>query len=134
FVSLLAPAWVLSNRRTMGHSLQELTLYVGTYTSGKSEGIYVYRMSLATGELRHVRTVGGIVNPSFLALDPRRRHLYAVNEVSTFGGKPGGAVTAFSINSQTGDLTRLNQTASMGASPCHLTVDATGRSVLVANY
>lgn len=134
FVSLLAPAWVLSNRRAMGHSLQELTLYVGTYTSGKSEGIYVYRMSLATGELRHVRTVGGIVDPSFLALSPRRRRLYAVNEVSTFGGKPGGAVTAFSISSQTGDLTRLNQTASMGASPCHLTVDATGRSVLVANY
>jgi 6-phosphogluconolactonase len=115
-------------------STQELTLYVGTYTSGKSEGIYVYRMKLATGELRHARTVSGVVNPSFLVIDPRRRHLYAVNEVSEFNGKPGGAVTAFAIDGRTGDLTRLNQQATLGGSPCHLTLDHTGKSLLVANY
>lgn len=58
----------------------ELLLYVGTYTRGKSEGIYVYRMNLADGQLRHAATVKGISNPSFLAIDPKRRFLYAVNE------------------------------------------------------
>ena len=92
FVSLLAPAWVLSNRRTMGHSLQELTLYVGTYTSGKSEGIYVYRMSLATGELRHVRAVGG-KTPRHFAIDPTGAYLLAANQnsdtIHTFRIDPG---------------------------------------------
>ena len=114
--------------------IRELTLYVGIYTSSKSEGIYVYRMDLATGGLRHFDTVKGIVNPSFLAIDPRRRHLYAVNEVGDFRGKPEGAVSAFSIDQQTGGLTVLNQQSSLGSAPCHLTVDKRGKHVLVANY
>lgn len=113
---------------------RELTLYVGTYTSGKSEGIYIYRMNLATGELRHFSTAKGVVNPSFLAIDPSRRHLYAVNEVTDFKQKPEGAVSAFSIDRQTGDLTFLNQQSSQGGAPCHLVVDRAGKYVLVANY
>jgi 6-phosphogluconolactonase len=54
---------------------QELLVYVGTYTTGKSEGIYLYRMNLSSGELKHVTTTAGVVNPSFLTLDPRRRYL-----------------------------------------------------------
>jgi 6-phosphogluconolactonase len=134
FVSLFAPSAVLPNRRTMQRPIHELTLYVGTYTSGKSEGIYLYRMNLSTGELRHFSTVRGIANPSFLAIDPQRRHLYAVNEVSDFKQKPEGAVSAFSINQQTGDLTLLNQQSSLGGAPCHLIVDRTGKYVLLANY
>ena len=134
FVSLFAPSAVLPNRRTMQRPIHELTLYVGTYTSGKSEGIYLYRMNLSTGELRRFSTVRGIANPSFLAIDPQRRHLYAVNEVSDFKQKPAGAVSAFSINQQTGDLTFINQQSSLGGAPCHLTVDRTGKYVLLANY
>ena len=63
---------------------RELLLYVGTYTTGKSEGIYLYRLDFASGELRHVGTTKGIVNPSFLTLAPNRRYLYAVNEVDEF--------------------------------------------------
>jgi 6-phosphogluconolactonase len=132
--ALLAPPAAVSKQRNMDRQIHELTLYVGTYTSGKSEGIYLYRMNLSTGELRHFSTIKGIVNPSFLAIDPQRRYLYAVNEVSDFQQKPEGAVTAFSINQRTGDLTRLNQQSSLGGAPCHLTVDRTGRYVLLANY
>ncbi|HJQ24531.1 MAG TPA: lactonase family protein [Blastocatellia bacterium] len=118
----------------MDWSGHELLLYVGTYTSGKSEGIYLYRFNLATGALRRLRTFGGVVNPSFLAIDPRRRALYAVNEVSEMNGQAGGAVTAFAINRQSGELTRLNNQASMGGAPCHLSLDGTGKWLLVANY
>jgi 6-phosphogluconolactonase len=107
---------------------------VGTYTSGKSEGIYLYRLNLASGELKHFSTAKGISNPSFLAIDAERRHLYAVNEETEFQGKPGGAVSAFSINQQTGNLTFLNQQPSLGGAPCYVTVDGSGKFILLANY
>src|SRR5204863_1144338 len=68
----------------------ELLVYVGTYTTGKSEGIYLCRLNLASGELKHINTTKGVINPSFLALSPSRRYLYAVNEVQEFAGKKSG--------------------------------------------
>ena len=73
-------------------------------------------------------------NPSFLAIHPEKRYLYAVNEVGEFAGQSSGAVSAFSIDSETGALTFLNQQPSGGGAPCHLSVDATGKFVLTANY
>jgi 6-phosphogluconolactonase len=112
----------------------ELLLYVGTYTTGKSEGIYQYRLNLSSGELTHVATTRGVVNPSFLALAPSRRYLYAVNEVQEFAGKKSGAVSAFAVDQKTGELRLLNQQASLGADPCYVDVDGHGRFVLIANY
>ncbi len=111
-----------------------LTLYVGTYTSGKSEGIYVYRMGRTTGELKHFKTVKGVVEPSFLSIDSKGRYLFAVNEMTEFAGKPGGAVSAFRINEKDGSLKFLNQEASLGGAPCHVTVDGADRFILLANY
>lgn len=111
-----------------------LTLYIGTYTSGKSEGIYIYRMNVSSGELKYFNTVKRVVDPSFLAVDGKRRFLYAVNELTEFAGKPGGAISAFSIDQKTGGLNILNQQPSLGGAPCHVIAGATGRFVLVANY
>jgi len=108
-------------------SPRELTLYVGTYTSGKSEGIYLYRMDQMTGELKRLSSTKA-ENPSFLTVDPTKRFLYAVNE------NPAGSVSAFSIDPKTQQLTFLNQHSSAGADPCHLSVDQKRRCVLVANY
>src|SRR5690349_14478683 len=111
-------------------NLQDRLLYVGTYTLGtsaKGEGIYIYRIDQSTGELKRVGLVRS-ENPSFLALDPAKRFLYAVNE------KPEGMVSAFRIDRQTGDLSFVNQQSSQGADPCHLSVESGGKSVLVANY
>ena len=105
-------------------------LYVGTYTDGtKSEGIYLLRLDRSSGELRQVGTVSASANPSFLAIHPNRRVLYAVNEL-----EPSGMVTAFAIARETGALTRLNEQASHGGAPCYVSVDPSGRVVLVANY
>ena len=111
---------------------RELTLYVGTYTSGASEGIYVYRLNSDTGELKMFSSIKS-VNPSFLTLDRTRSFLYAVNEVPDFEGKTSGAVSAYAIDA-TGKLKFLNQQPSQGADPCHLTVDRKRRNLLVANY
>jgi 6-phosphogluconolactonase len=112
----------------------ELLVYVGTYTTGKSEGIYLYRLSLSSGELRHVSTTKGVTNPSFLALAPSRRYLYAVNEVGDFAGTKSGAVSAFAVDQRAGELRLLNQQPSLGADPCYVDVAAGGKFVLVANY
>ena len=112
---------------------QERTVHVGTYTSGKSEGIYTYRFDPTTGALRRYSSVKSI-NPSFITSDRRRRYLYAVNEVGEHEGKPGGYVSAFEINALDGNLLFLNQQATHGADPCHLTVDSKTKALLVANY
>ncbi len=72
--------------------------------------------------------------PSYLALAPSRRYLYAVNEVEEFSGKKSGAVSAFNVDQRTGELTLLNQQPSLGGAPCYVTVDRAGKFVLVANY
>jgi len=113
---------------------EEMLVYVGTYTRGRSEGIYVYRLDPSSGALEFASKATGLNNPSFLAIDPAQRYLYSVNEVSEFAGKPTGAVSAFSIDHKTWELAYLNTESSLGAGPCYLTVDQTGRFVLVANY
>jgi 6-phosphogluconolactonase len=110
-------------------------LYVGTYTEGtRSEGIYLLRMDRRSGKLQRVASVDAGANLSFLAIHPNRRVLYAVNEVETHNGRPTGAVSAFAIASNTGALTRLNEQPSEGGAPCYVSVDRSGRVVLVANY
>jgi 6-phosphogluconolactonase len=111
----------------------ELFVYVGTYTGPTSKGIYAYRFD-AAGRLTPLGLVAESVNPSFLAVDPSRRFLYAVNEISNFGGQKSGAVSAFAIDRGTGKLTFLNQVSSRGAGPCHVGLDKTGKYVLVADY
>jgi len=112
----------------------ELLVYVGTYTSGKSEGIYLYRLDLSSGELKHAATTKGVKDPSFLTLAPGRRNLFAVNEVEDFGGKKSGALSSFAIDQRTGKLRLLNQQPTLGGAPCYVVVDRGGRFVLVANY
>ena len=118
--------------RTHAWSNQSRFLYVGTYTSGKSEGIYGYRMS-DTGKLTRVNSIHSI-NPSFLAIDRTKRYLYAVNEVGKYAGKPSGGVSAYRIERDTGNLYLLNEQATEGADPCHLSIDNRKQALLVANY
>jgi len=109
-------------------------LYTGTYTNGKSEGIYVFRFDAESGVIERVGVASGISNPSFLALDSRGQYLYAVNEVSEYRGKQTGYVTSFKVDSTNGLLTKLNEQESKGTSPCHISVDPANKFVLIANY
>jgi 6-phosphogluconolactonase len=106
---------------------QDWNVYVGTYTRGPSKGIYAYKFDRATGKLTPSGLAGESSNPSFLAVHPSQRFLYAVNENDT------GMVSAFAIESG-GKLKALNQVSSKGSGPCHLSVDRTGKWLFVANY
>jgi 6-phosphogluconolactonase len=115
-------------------SAREFVVYIGTYTGAKSKGIYVSHFDTRTGKLSEPELAAETKSPSFLAVHPNHRFLYAVGEMTVLDGKRSGAVNAFSIAAKTGKLTWLNQQPSGGLGPCHLAVDATDRCVLVANY
>jgi 6-phosphogluconolactonase len=135
-VGLVACARGSHSLGSLGESQpDDAMIYVGTYTEGtRSEGIYLLRMDRRSGKLQRVGSVDAGANPSFLTIHPNGRVLYAVNEVDAHNGKPTGAVSAFAIASDTGVLTRLNEQQSQGGSPCFVSVDRSGRVVLVANY
>ena len=110
-------------------------VYVGTYTSKtESKGIYAYLFDPGIGKLSPLGVAAESEDPSFLAVHSSDKYLYAVNEIDHFGAQKSGAVSAFSINSKTGKLTLLNQASTQGAGPCHISLDKTGKFVLVANY
>ena len=114
---------------------QERVVYVGTYTNtpSKSEGLYVCTFNPETGALTQRLAVGGLANPSFLAIDPTRKYLYAVNETGNFNGKRNGGLTAFAIDQKTGGLKKLNDQMAPGV-PCHVSVHPSGRLVFAADY
>ncbi|GAA1416727.1 lactonase family protein [Streptomyces thermospinosisporus] len=101
-------------------------LYLGTYTSaeGGGEGIGLAMYDPATGRITNTGTIGGVADPSYLAVHPDGRTLYAVNE------RDDGAVTAVRI----ADRKVLGSQSSGGAAPCHLSVHPSGRWLLSANY
>ena len=109
-------------------------VFIGTYTHTDSQGIYTCRFDRDSGALEQVSVATGAGNPSFVALHPSKRYLYAASEVMEFDGKEQGAVYAYSIDAEPGELNYLNSQGSGGPGPCHVKVDATGRFVLAANY
>jgi len=111
-----------------------LLVYFGTYTTGKSKGIYVSRFDPATGRLTAPELAAETASPSFLALHSSQRFLYSVVEKHNPTGKRIGALNAFSIDPATGRLTLLNQASSGGGGSCHVAVDETGKCLLAADY
>ncbi len=106
-------------------------LLVGTYTKGKSEGIYVYRFNADNGSVSYASKATGVPNPSYLAISKDQHFVYAVNE--TNGTNPG-AVSAFSFDPAKGNLKFLNSQYSGGDDACYVSVDGAGQNVVVANY
>ena len=115
--------------------------YVGCYTPN-GLGIYLFRVE-ADGALTQLKAFTtpnpspssvSFTNPSWIALNRARTHLYAANEIGNFNGTTTGAVSAFAVNQANGDLTFLNTVSSQGGGPAHLSVDPSSKFVLVANY
>jgi 6-phosphogluconolactonase len=134
-LAVLSLVYVPSFCTAPARAADGLLAYFGTNTgNGKSKGIYCYKLDLSTGILSSIGVTEGIKNPTFVAIHPSGKYLYAVSEVNSADGQPGGALSAFTINRKSGQLTPLNHQSSEGAGPCHVSVDKTGRVALVANY
>jgi 6-phosphogluconolactonase len=116
-------------------------VYIGSYSSlgpegevARGRGIYLFEMNPATGALTQREMFANPRNPSWLALDHSRTHLYSSDEIAHFQGKSSGAVTAYAINNSNGRLTELNVVSSAASIPAHISVHPSGRYLLVANY
>ena len=135
FVIALAAIGTATYGRAQGPAPNggNMLVYVGTYTGAKSKGIYVSKFDSENGTLSPAELAAEVASPSFLAVHPTEKYLYAVNETNTFTDDTGG-VSAFAIDRASGRLQSLGQQSSEGLGPAHLSIDKGGRNVLVANY
>ncbi|HTB98878.1 MAG TPA: lactonase family protein [Terracidiphilus sp.] len=135
FIAGAAALVAASGLRGVASQSGILRAYVGTYTetSGNGEGIYLFTMDRATGELRDRKLVAKSPSPSWIVIHPNHRFLYAANEVNDYEGN-SGSISAFSVDAASGDLTLLNVVSSEGAGPAYLSLDGTGKFAFVANY
>jgi 6-phosphogluconolactonase len=109
---------------------KDFLAFAGTYTAKtQSKGIYAFRYDATSGKLTAIGVAAETPDPSFVAIHPSGKFLYAVNE----GGK-ASFVTSFSLDAKTGKLTQLNQVSALGDDPCYITFDKTGKYILIANY
>jgi 6-phosphogluconolactonase len=109
-------------------------VYLGTYTNkGLSKGIYRCLFDIQSGQLSEPELAAEMTNPSFLALSPDGKTLYAVGEIAG-GPKSEGGVAAYRVDPANGQLSKLSEESSGGAGPCHVSTDPTGRLLVVANY
>lgn len=112
----------------------EFACFIGTYTGAGSEGIYRCRYQSSSGKLGEPELAAETKNPSFLAISPDRTRLVACAEVGEMNGQRSGGLVGFTVDPATGELTKTNTTLSGGGAPCYVTIDATGRWALAANY
>lgn len=113
---------------------KEYHVYFGTYTKDKSKGIYRAKLDARTGKLSVPELATEAKDPSFLAVHPNGGYLYAIDEGSSPEKTPGKGLAAYAIDGPSGKLTLLNEQSTGGPGPCHLSVDAEGKCVVVANY
>ena len=126
-ISLLFPVLIYAQKKKPIPSTFDLL--IGTYTKGKSKGIYVYRFYAETGRLAYLNEIDDVNNPSYLCVAPDNKFVYAVNET----GK-NGEVSSFSFDAKQGKLIFLNKQSSAGADPCYISEDKGHKNVFVANY
>ena len=108
-------------------------VFISAFASGEKAGIHAFQFDTKSGALKPLHRTTEIQNPFFLALSPDRKFLYSI-DAKKFGGKENEDVAAFAIEGRTGQLRRLNKQSSRGTASCYLDVDATGKTVTVANY
>lgn len=108
-------------------------LYVGTYTKGSANGIFVYAFDDHSGKLVDLKIPAVINNPSFLTISANKKYLYAVSEVDNLAENQSGEVSSFRIEKK-GSLNLINQVLTHGANPCHVSLSPDGKKMVASNY
>ena len=111
----------------------EPVVFVSAFKSGDEGAIHAYRFDSKNGQLKPLHRTTDIESPFFLAISPDGRFLYAI-DAEQFGGDENEFVASYAVQGRDGTLRRLNRQSARGTASCYLDVDATGRTVVVANY
>lgn len=133
FSSLAAGAWWAEAKKAAPVQDSRL-MFAGTQTGPSSKGIYAFQWDPASGALKELGLAVESNNPTFLALSPDGRHLYAANEIGDYEGEKTGSVSGFTVDRAGAKLTHINTVSSAGTGPCHVAVDQSGRALFCANY
>ncbi|QNI35075.1 lactonase family protein [Alloacidobacterium dinghuense] len=131
--SLAANTW-WAEAKTATNAQDSRLMFAGTQTGVSSKGIYAFRWDPSNGELKELGLAVESDNPTFIALSPDGKHLYAANEIDQYEGTKSGSVSGFTIDRAGAKLTHINTVSSAGAGPCHVSVDQTGRALFCADY
>ena len=115
-------------------SAEDPLVFISAFKPGDDGAIYAYRIDVATGRLTRSHRNADVEHPFFLALSPGQKTLYSIHAPGQFGGKQVEQVAAYKIDGDTGRLDLLNRQSARGSAACYLDVDATGKTVVVANY
>jgi 6-phosphogluconolactonase len=127
--------------KQVGHSTapKSFFLYVGSFTGSApnghpdgnppSKGIYMARFNAETGALSAPVLAAEVANPTFLDVSPDQRFLYAITE-----SDPEAFVSSYAIDRHTGGLQMLNRMPTGGSGTTYISLDKTGRFILLANY
>ncbi len=111
-----------------------MRLYIGSYTNAATKGISMARFDPTTGALSDLELAVEMPNPTFFAIHPNGRYVYAIHEIGNFEGQKVGSIGAYTIDRASGRLTLINRLATQGPGPCHVGLDKRGRVAMVANY
>jgi 6-phosphogluconolactonase len=111
----------------------EPLVFISAFKPGEEGAIHAFRLELKSGQLTPVQRTTGVASPFFLAVSPDRKFLYSIH-AHKFGGKEDEQVAAYALAGRSGQLKLLNRQSALGSAACYLDVDATGKTVLVANY
>lgn len=130
-IGLLLSVQAFAQKKVKDNTPKTYDLLIGTYTSGQSKGIYVYRFYTETGNVAYLNQVEGIDNPSYLCVASNNRFVYSVNEI---GADRKGSVSSFSFEPKQGKIALINKQASTGTGPCYISIDKARKNVFVANY
>ena len=124
---------MMSDSTTRTDSTKTSLVFISSFAAGAEGAIGAFHIDPVAGTLTPAHRTSGVEHPFFLALSPDRRFLYSIHG-EAFGGKEHEQVAAYAIVGGTGELKLLNRQSALGSAACYLDVDATGKTVLVANY
>ena len=116
-------------------SRDEVELLVGSYTQGKSQGIYRLQFDSAKGRITpEPLQVFKTANPSWLTLSKDQSRLFVVNENGKGQRDVVGRASSVAIDPKTNQMTLINQVKTLGEEPTHSSLSADERYLFVANY
>lgn len=131
---LFVAAGMIISTVTQKTEAKELLVFISAFAPGETGAIHAYQLDLDSGQLNPVHRMADVENPFFLALSPDNKFLYSIHAPGQFGGKKPEQVAAYKILNGDGQLKLLNRQSALGSAACYLDVDATGKTVVVANY
>ncbi len=125
--------FVLALISSIAIQAQTSTLFVGTYTSGDSEGVYSFNFDSQTGQLSNKKLIAKETNPSYVAFTKNKQFLYVINEVNNFDTAESGSVSTYLLNSS-GTYQKINTVSTNGAHPCHISLNVSEDKLAISNY